>query len=196
MVRHSGGPTFRYSAKAGSAAFGYHRRQINQTGATMPSFDIVSDVDKNEVKNAVMQTNKEVGTRFDFKGTDARVEQTELTLTVYADSEFQINQVQEVLYGKLTKRGVDIRSLEVSDRIENISGGKVKRDCIVKVGIDIDMARSIVKEIKASKLKVQSAIQGDSVRVSGKKRDDLQQTIALIKAFITDFPLQYQNFRD
>ncbi len=162
----------------------------------MPSFDIVSEVEKTEVKNAVEQTNKEVGTRFDFKGSDARVEQAELVLTVFADNDFQLGQVQDILNGKLAKRGVDIRSLDVSDKIEKISGNKVKRACTVKVGIETELAKKIVKLIKESKLKVQASIQGDSVRVNGKKRDDLQEAIAFIKKSITDFPLQYQNFRD
>jgi len=162
----------------------------------MPSFDIVSEVEKTEVKNAVEQTNKEVGTRFDFKGSDARVEQAELALTVFADNDFQLGQVQDILNGKLAKRGVDIRSLDVSEKIEKISGNKVKRVCTVKVGVEIELAKKIVKLIKESKLKVQASIQGDSVRVNGKKRDDLQEAIAFVKKSITDFPLQYQNFRD
>jgi uncharacterized protein YajQ (UPF0234 family) len=162
----------------------------------MPSFDIVSEVDKTEVRNAVDQTNKEVGTRFDFKGSDARVEQAELVLTVFADNDFQLGQVQDILNGKLAKRGVDIRSLDISDKIEKISGNKVKRTCTVKVGVETELAKKIVKLIKESKLKVQASIQGDSVRVSGKKRDDLQEAIAFVKKSITDFPLQYQNFRE
>ena len=162
----------------------------------MPSFDIVSEVDKTEVKNAVEQTNKEVSTRFDFKGSDARVEQAELVLTVFADNEFQLNQVQDILNGRLSKRGVDIKCLEISDKIEKISGNKVKRNCTVKVGVEIELAKKIVKLIKDSKMKVQASIQGDAVRVSGKSRDDLQAAIAFVKKSITDFPLQYQNFRD
>ncbi len=162
----------------------------------MPSFDIVSEVEKTEVKNAVEQTNKEVSTRFDFKGSDARVEQAELVLTVFADNEFQLGQVQDILNGKLTKRGVDIRSLEISEKIEKISGNKVKRSCTVKVGVEIELAKKIVKLIKDSKLKVQASIQGDAVRVTGKSRDDLQAAIAFVKKSVTDFPLQYQNFRD
>jgi uncharacterized protein YajQ (UPF0234 family) len=162
----------------------------------MPSFDIVSEVEKTEVKNAVEQTNKEVSTRFDFKGSDARVEQAELVLTVFADNEFQLNQVQDILNGKLAKRGVDIRSLDVSDKTEKISGNKVKRSCTVKVGVETELAKKIVKLIKDSKLKVQASIQGDTVRVTGKSRDDLQSAIAFVKKSITDFPLQYQNFRD
>jgi len=162
----------------------------------MPSFDIVSEVEKTEVKNALEQTNKEVGTRFDFKGSDARVEQTELVLTVFADNEFQLDQVQDILNGKLSKRGVDIRSLDVSDKIEKVSGNKVKRSCTVKVGVEIELAKKIVRQLKDSKLKVQASIQGDAVRVTGKNRDDLQAAIAFVKKTITDFPLQYQNFRD
>lgn len=162
----------------------------------MPSFDIVSEVDKTEVKNAIEQTNKEVGTRFDFKGSDARVEQAELVLTVHADNEFQLGQVQDILNGKLAKRGVDIRCLDLSEKIEKVSGNKVKRSCTVKIGVETELAKKIVKLLKDSKMKVQAAIQGDTVRVSGGKRDDLQAAIALVKKSIADFPLQYQNFRD
>ncbi len=162
----------------------------------MPSFDIVSEVEKTEVKNAIDQTNKEVGTRFDFKGSDARVEQAELVLTVYADNDFQLGQVQDILNTKLTKRCVDIKCLDVSDKIEKVSGNKVKRICTVKVGVEIELAKKIVKLLKDSKMKVQASIQGDTVRVTGKNRDDLQTAIAFIKKSITEFPLQYQNFRD
>ena len=162
----------------------------------MPTFDIVSEVDKTEVKNAVDQTNKEVGTRFDFKGTDARIEQAELVLTVFAENEFQLDQVQDILNAKLAKRGVDIKCLEISDKIEKISGNKVKRACTIKVGVEIELAKKIVKLIKDSKMKVQASIQGDTVRISGKNRDDLQEAIAFSKKSITDFPLQFQNFRD
>ncbi|MDX8378464.1 MAG: YajQ family cyclic di-GMP-binding protein [Gallionella sp.] len=162
----------------------------------MPSFDIVSEVDKTEVKNAVEQTNKEVGTRFDFKGSDAKVEQAELKLTVWADNDFQLHQIQDILNNKLAKRGVDIKCLEISEKIEKVSGNKIKRGCDVKVGVEIDLAKKIVKHIKDSKLKVQASIQGETVRITGKNRDDLQETIAFIKKTITDFPLQYQNFRD
>ena len=162
----------------------------------MPSFDIVSEVDKTEAKNAVEQTNKEVSTRFDFKGSDARVEQAELKLTVWADNEFQLNQVQDILNAKLTKRGVDIKCLEISDKVEKVSGNKVKRGCEVKVGVEIELAKKIVKLLKESKMKVQASIQGDTVRVTGAKRDLLQETIALVKKSITDVPLQFNNFRD
>ena len=162
----------------------------------MPSFDIVSEVDKVEVKNAIEQTNKEVGTRFDFKGSDARVEQAELALTVFADNDFQLGQVQDILNGKLAKRGVDIRALEVAEKIEKVSGNKVKRGCTIKAGIETELAKKIVRLLKDSKLKVQASIQGDTVRVTGKSRDDLQAAIAFVKKSVTEFPLQYQNFRD
>lgn len=161
----------------------------------MPSFDIVSEVDKQEVRNAVDQVNKEVSTRFDFKGSDARVEQAEYVLTVYADTEFQLDQVQDILSQKLAKRGVDVKCLDVGS-VEKVSGNKVKRSVTVKTGVESDLAKKIVKCIKDSKLKVQASIQGDSVRVSGAKRDVLQETIALVRKSITDFPLQFQNFRD
>jgi hypothetical protein len=161
----------------------------------MPSFDIVSEVDKQEVKNAVEQANKEVSTRFDFKGTDARVEQADYVLTVYADNEFQLDQAQEVLNNKLIKRSVDIKCLDVG-KVEKITGNKVKRSVTVKTGVEIELAKKIVKEIKDSKLKVQASIQGETVRVTGAKRDLLQDAIALVRKQIADFPLQFQNFRD
>ena len=161
----------------------------------MPTFDIVSEVDKQEVRNAVEQVNKEVSTRFDFKGSDARVEQADYVLTVYADTEFQIDQVQDILNGKLTKRGVDVKCLEMAEP-EKVSGNKMKRLTTVKTGLEIELAKKIVRIIKDSKLKVQASIQGDAVRVTGAKRDVLQETIALMRKSITDFPLQFQNFRD
>ena len=161
----------------------------------MPSFDIVSEVDQQEVRNAVEQANKEVANRFDFKGSDARVEQSGYGLTVYADDEFKLDQVQDVLNNRLAKRAVDIKCLEIG-KAEKISGNKVKRSVTVKTGVETELAKKIVKCIKDSKLKVQASIQGDTVRVSGAKRDVLQDTIALVRKSITDFPLQYQNFRD
>lgn len=161
----------------------------------MPSFDIVSEVDKQEVKNAVEQTNKEVSTRFDFKGSDARVEQVDYVLTVFADNEFQLEQAQEVLNNKLIKRSVDIKCLDIG-KIEKITGNKVKRALTVKTGVEIELAKKIVKEIKDSKLKVQASIQGETVRVTGAKRDLLQDAIALVRKQVADFPLQFQNFRD
>ena len=161
----------------------------------MPSFDIVSEVDKQEVRNAVDQVNKEVSTRFDFKGSDARVEQKENVLTLFADDDFKLSQVTDILTGKLTKRGVDIRSLKYGD-VEKISGNKVKQAVTVREGVEQELAKKVVRTLKDSKLKVQASIQGDAVRVSGTKRDELQNAIALVKKAITDFPLQYQNFRD
>ncbi|UJP05822.1 MAG: YajQ family cyclic di-GMP-binding protein [Nitrosomonas sp.] len=161
----------------------------------MPTFDIVSEVDKQEVKNAVDQANKEVGARFDFKGSDARIEQTDFQLTVYADDEFKLEQIQDVLRTKLTKRNVDVRSLE-KKIVEKISGNKVKQIITVQTGIETELAKKIIKYVKESKLKVQATIQGDVVRVSGAKKDILQEAIQLIKKSVTDYPLQYQNFRD
>ena len=161
----------------------------------MPSFDIVSQVDRQEVKNAVEQTNKEVSNRFDFKGSDARVEQNELLLTVYADDEFKLGQVLDVLRARLAKRNVDVRSLEPG-AIEKISGDKVKRPVTLKVGIAQEKAKQMQKLIKDSKLKVAASIQGDAVRVSGAKKDDLQAAIQLVKQSVTDLPLQFINFRD
>ncbi|HSU76638.1 MAG TPA: YajQ family cyclic di-GMP-binding protein [Burkholderiales bacterium] len=161
----------------------------------MPSFDIVSQVDRQEVRNAVEQTNKEVANRFDFKGSDARVEQNELVLTVYADDDFKLAQVTDVLRGRLAKRNVDARALEPG-AIEKISGDKVKRPITVKVGVPQEKAKEIQKLIKDSKLKVAASIQGDAVRVSGAKKDDLQAAIQLVKQSVADLPLQFINFRD
>lgn len=161
----------------------------------MPSFDIVSEVDKQEVKNALEQANKEVSTRFDFKGSDARIEQADLVLTVYADDEFKLGQVHDILNAKLIKRGIDIKCL-AHGNVEKISGNKVKQAVTVKTGVESELAKRIVKLVKDSKLKVQASIQGDSVRVSGAKRDVLQEAISLVKKSVTDFPLQFQNFRD
>lgn len=161
----------------------------------MPTFDIVSEVDKQEVRNAVDQVNKEVNTRFDFKGSDARVEQADYQLTMFADDEFKLEQVSDILMAKLTKRNVDVRCLD-KGQIEKISGNKVKQVVTVKTGLETELAKKIVKYIKDSKVKVQASIQGDVVRVSGAKKDVLQETIQLIKKTIDDFPLQFQNFRD
>jgi cyclic-di-GMP-binding protein len=163
--------------------------------AAMPSFDIVSEADQVEVNNAIDQTNKEVSTRFDFKGSDARVEHKEKVLTLHADDEFKLSQVTDILTGKLTKRGVDIRSLKYGD-VEKVSGNKVKQTITVRTGVEQELSKKIVKILKDSKLKVQGSIQGDAVRVSSAKRDELQNAIALVKKSITDFPLQFNNFRD
>jgi uncharacterized protein YajQ (UPF0234 family) len=165
----------------------------------MPSFDIVSQVDRQEVKNAVEQTNKEITNRFDFKGSDARVEQemrqNELVLTVYADDEFKLGQVADVLRARLAKRNVDVRCLEPG-AIEKISGDKVKRPITLKVGVSQDKAKQIQKLIKDSKIKVAASIQGDAVRISGAKKDDLQSAIQLVRKSVSDLPLQFINFRD
>lgn len=161
----------------------------------MPSFDIVSEVDKQEIRNAIDQVNKEVGTRFDFKGSDARVEQTDYTLTIYADDEFKLGQVLDILMAKLAKRGVDVRCLD-KEEVEKVSGNKAKQQVTVKTGVESDLAKKIIRLIKDSKLKVQGSIQGEAVRISGAKRDTLQEAIQLIKKSITEFPLQFQNFRE
>ena len=161
----------------------------------MPSFDIVSQVNQQEVKNAVEQTNKEIANRYDFKGSDARVEMTKLDLTVFADDEFKLGQVMDVLRQRLAKRSVDARCLELGG-IEKISGDKVKRPVTVKVGIAQDKAKQIQKLVKDSKLKVAASIQGDAVRVSGGKKDDLQSAIQLVRSSVTDLPIQFINFRD
>jgi cyclic-di-GMP-binding protein len=161
----------------------------------MPSFDIVSELNTVELRNAVDQANKEIGTRFDFKGSDARVELADKALTLFADDDFKLKQVADVLTAKLAKRGVDIRALEYKDA-EKISGNKMKQAVVARTGVDQERAKKIVRVLKDSKLKVQASIQGDAVRVSGAKRDDLQAAIALAKKTITDYPLQYENFRD
>lgn len=161
----------------------------------MPSFDVVSEANMVEVRNAVDQANKEIGTRFDFRGSDARVEQKEHELTVFADSDFQLGQVRDVLNNKMTKRKVDIRFMD-EGKIERISGDKVKQVVTIKNGIQGDSARKIVKLVKDSKLKVQASIQGDAVRVTGAKRDDLQSTMAMLRKEVADLPLEFNNFRD
>lgn len=161
----------------------------------MPSFDIVSEVDAQEIRNVTDQVNKEVHNRFDFKGSDARIEKEDYKLTIYADDSFKIGQILDVLLNKATKRGIDVRCMDKGE-IEKISGNKVKQLITIRVGIEINLAKKIVKLIKDSKLKVQASIQGNTVRVSGSKRDILQEAIALIRKSVTEFPLQFQNFRD
>jgi hypothetical protein len=160
----------------------------------MPSFDIVSEVDMHEVANAVDQTNREVGARFDFKGTDSRVERNEAVLTVHSDSEFQVRQILDILHQKLARRGVDIAALEQGE-IES-RGNRASLVITVRQGIDPDTARQLIKQIKTSKLKVQGSIQGDKVRVTGQKRDDLQSTISTLRNVGLDLPLQFSNFRE
>ncbi len=161
----------------------------------MPSFDIVSQVNAQEVRNAVEQANKEIQNRFDFKDSDARIEQAELVLTVFADDEFKLGQVLDVLRARLTKRNVDVRCLELGG-VEKISGDKAKRAVTVKTGVPQDKGKLIQKLLKDAKLKVAASIQGDAVRVSGAKKDELQAAIQLVRKTVTDLPLQTINFRD
>lgn len=161
----------------------------------MPSFDTVCKANTVELKNVVEQVNKEVSTRFDFKGSNARIEQKEFQLTVYADDDFKLGQVREIITNKCAKRNLDVRFLEFGDP-EKIGGDKLKQPITVKNGVDSDLAKKIVKAIKESKIKVQASIQGDIVRVTGAKRDDLQAAIALLRKEINEVPLDFENFRD
>ena len=161
----------------------------------MPSFDIVLEANMVEVKNALEQANKEISTRFDFKGSDARVEQKEHELTAFADDEFKLGQVRDVLVVKMSKRSVDVRFLDIGTP-EKIGGDRMKQTIKIKNGIESDLSKKIVRLIKDSKIKVTASIQGDAVRVTGTKRDDLQAVIALARREITEVPLTYQNFRD
>lgn len=161
----------------------------------MPSFDVVCKPDLIELRNAVDQVNKEISTRFDFKGSDSRVELVENTLFVYADDDFKLEQVAEIIRNKCAKRAVDVRFLTF-DKKEKISGDRVKQSVLVKNGLDKDLAKQVVKEIKDSKMKVQASIQGDTVRIQGAKRDDLQAAIALLKQKVSETPLGFENFRD
>ncbi len=162
----------------------------------MPSFDTVLEPNLVEVRNAVDQAGKEIGTRFDFKGSSAKVELKDKDITLYADSDFQLGQVLDVLMAKLTKRSVDARFLDTSAKVEKIGGDKVKQLVKVKAGVDSEAAKKVQQLLKGSKLKVQASIQGDTVRVTGAKRDDLQAAIALIRKDIADLPLSFNNFRD
>ena len=161
----------------------------------MPSFDVVSEIDKPELSNAINQANKELNTRFDFKGTDARVEQADNRLTVFADNDFQVKQAVDVLCNKLSKRGLDLACLDYQ-KIEEIGGGKARQVIDLKEGINSDLGRNLVKQIKDQKLKVQTAIQGEQLRVTGKKRDDLQAVMAFLRESDAGIPLQFNNFRD
>ena len=161
----------------------------------MPSFDTVCEANLVEVKNAVDNTAKEIGTRFDFKGTSAAIELNDKEITVFGDAQFQLSQVGDILTGKLVKRNVDVRFLDKGDA-QKIGGDKVKQVIKVRNGIESEQARKIQKLIKESKLKVQAAIQGDAVRINGAKRDDLQAAMALIRKDVPDIPLSFNNFRD
>ena len=161
----------------------------------MPSFDTVCEPDMVEVKNAVENAAKEIGTRFDFKGTSAAIELKDKDITLLGDAEFQLQQVEDILRGKMTKRGVDVRFLD-QGKVEKIGGDKVKQIVKVKNGIATEDGKKIQKLIKESKLKVQAAIQGDAVRVTGAKRDDLQAVMALLRKEMAELPLSFDNFRD
>ncbi len=160
----------------------------------MPSFDIVSEVDMPEVNNALDQSRREVATRFDFKGVDASFELKEKEITLTADSEFQLEQMLDILKGKMVKRNVDAKSLQVGEVQK--SGKQVFQVLTIQQGLEADMSRKIVKLVKDSKAKVQTAIQGEKLRVTGKKRDDLQEVIALLRDAKLDVPVQFNNFRD
>ena len=162
----------------------------------MPSFDTVLDPDLVEVKNAVDQAGKEIGTRFDFKGSSSKAELKDKEITLYADNEFQLGQVLDILIAKLTKRNVDARFLDRDAKIEKIGGDKVKQLLVVRSGINAETAKKLQMAIKQSKMKVQAAIQGDAVRITGAKRDDLQAAMALIRQEVVDLPLTFGNFRD
>ena len=163
----------------------------------MPTFDAVCEPNMVEVKNAVENTAKEIGTRFDFKGTSAEIQlkDKEKEIHLLGDAEFQLAQIEDVLRNKLTKRSVDVRFLEFG-KLEKMGGDKVRQIAKIKTGIESDLAKKIQKAIKESKMKVQASIQGDSVRVTGAKRDDLQAAMALLKSEITEVPLEFNNFRD
>ena len=161
----------------------------------MPSFDTVCEPNLVEIRNAVDNASKEIGTRFDFKGTSAALELRDKEITLFGDAEFQLQQVEDILRSKLAKRNVDVRFLDLGD-VQKVGGAKVKQVARVRSGIETEVAKKIQKAIKDSKLKVQAAIQGDAVRVSGAKRDDLQAAMALIRKAIDDLPLSFNNFRD
>lgn len=161
----------------------------------MPSFDVVCKPNMVEVRNAVDQANKEIANRFDFKGSDARFELKEYELTAFADDDFKLTQVSDVLAGKMAKRGVDGRLLEYGET-EKISGDKLKQPIKIKNGIEQTLAKTIVALVKERKLKVTTSIQGDAVRISGAKKDALQECIALLRSQVTEVPLTFENFRD
>lgn len=160
----------------------------------MPSFDVVSEVDKHELANALDQASREVANRFDFKGTGSKYEQEEMQITLRSQSDFQLKQMLDILQDKLTRRGIDIACLKVDE--PEILGREARQCVTVREGLDAPLAKEIVKRIKDSRLKVQAAIQGDSVRVTGKKKDDLQEAIALLRQSKVELPLQFKNFRD
>lgn len=166
----------------------------NTLGEKMPSFDIVSEMDQHEITNAVDQANREISTRFDFKNTPARIELDKNNIHLIAPSDFQLKQIEEILRNKLAKRNVDVRGLNFKEMTTNLN--EAKQTIEVKQGLDQENAKKIVRLVKETPLKVQAAIQGNQIRVTGKKRDDLQATIAFLKNAKVDLPLQFVNFRD
>ncbi|MDX1513732.1 MAG: YajQ family cyclic di-GMP-binding protein [Gammaproteobacteria bacterium] len=160
----------------------------------MPSFDVVSELDMHEVNNAVEQANREVTTRFDFKGTDSKFVREDSVVIMHSQSEFQLGQMLDILRAKLNRRGVDLACIKLEEA--ETSGSRAKQKVVLRQGIESELAKKLVKMVKDSKLKVQAQIQGDKIRVSGKKRDDLQKVIASLKAAEVDMPLQFNNFRD
>jgi len=160
----------------------------------MPSFDVVSEIDHHELRNALDQANREIGTRYDFKGSNARIEQSGNELSLEAESEFQIKQMTPILKEKMSKRGIDVDCLDFADIVE--MNRRARQQVAVREGLDKDLARKMVKLIKDSKLKVQAAIQGDQLRINGKKRDDLQQVMQILRDAKLGIPLQFNNFRD
>ena len=160
----------------------------------MPSFDVVSEIDHHELKNALDQANREIGTRYDFKGSGAKIEQSGNDLTLEAESEFQVKQMLPIMKEKMSKRGIDVDCLEFADIVE--MNKRARQQVKIREGLDKDLARKMVRLVKDSKLKVQVAIQGEQLRVSGKKRDDLQQVMQILRDAGLGIPLQFNNFRD
>lgn len=160
----------------------------------MPSFDVVSEVDKHELTNAVDQANRELATRFDFKGTDANFELESYVVTQVAPSAFQLKQMIDILRGRLSARGIDVRCMDVAEPLENLGGARQK--ITIRQGIEQAVAKKLIAAVKQAKIKVETQINGDKLRVSGKKRDDLQEVIALLRKTDVELPLQFQNFRD
>ncbi|HUG58549.1 MAG TPA: YajQ family cyclic di-GMP-binding protein [Candidimonas sp.] len=160
----------------------------------MPTFDVVSEVDKHELSNAVDQASRELATRFDFKGSDAKFELEGFVVTQSASSVFQLNQMLDILRGRLSARGIDVRCLDVATPLENLGGARQK--ITIKQGIEQAISKKLIAALKAAKLKVEAQINGEKLRISGKKRDDLQEAIALLKKTDVELPLQFENFRD
>ena len=187
------GVVMRHYPSAGQSGIAYTAAPIHESIA-MPSFDVISEVDKHELTNAVDQANRELTTRFDFKGTDARFELDDFVITQIGASKFQLNQMMDILRGRLAARKIDVRALDVADAETNLAGARQK--ITVKQGIEQPIAKKLIASMKEAKLKVEAQINGDKLRVSGKKRDDLQTAMALLRKAEVDLPLQFDNFRD